>query len=77
MTPGIRMSRSRFVIVLASLASAWLAGACSAIKSGGETFNEPPSYKGPGCYDHKGRIEPTIRLKAECDVQGWVWKTEP
>ena len=37
----------------------------------------PPGYSGPGCYDHKGRIEPTIRSPGECAAATWVWRTAP
>lgn len=67
----------RFVIVAASLSSALLASACAGLKGGGEDFNKPPVYEGPGCYDNKGRFEPTIHIKRECDEQNWVWKTAP
>ena len=69
--------RHRFAILLAWLLPALMAGGCSGVKSGGETFNQAPVFEGPGCYDHKGRIERTIIIKAECDRQGWVWKTAP
>ncbi len=65
----------RIALVLPLLLWTLMTGACSSLKSGGETFNAPPVHEGPGCYDHKGRIERTITLKAECDRQGWVWKT--
>jgi hypothetical protein len=69
--------RHRFAFYLALLLPALMACGCSGLKSGGESFNQPPVYEGPGCYDHKGRIERTIIIKAECDRQGWVWKTAP
>ncbi len=62
--------------IAASLAALITAG-CSGVSSGGENFNKPAVYEGPGCYDHKNRIERTIGTKFECDKQGWVWKTAP
>ena len=55
----------------------WLAAGCSGIGGSGEKFNQPAVYEGPGCYDLKGRIDRTITLKAECDKQAWIWRTEP
>lgn len=39
----------------------------------------PPQagFSGPGCYDHKGVREPTIRTPGECNAAAWVWRTEP
>ena len=67
----------RMANVAACLLPALAAGACSSLQSGGENFNKPPVFEGTGCYDHKGRIERTIGMKAECDKQGVVWKTAP
>ena len=69
--------KKRIVNVLAALGPVLLIGACGGLKSGGENFNKAPVYEGPGCYDHKGRFEPTVRLKRECDELTWVWKTAP
>ena len=33
-----------------------------------------PGYVGPGCYDHKGLLEPTIRTPGECSAASWVWR---
>jgi hypothetical protein len=73
----VHRDHQRIVFLIASLSGTLLAGACSGISSSGETFNKPPVYEGPGCYDHKGRFEPTIRIKRECDEQNWTWKTAP
>jgi hypothetical protein len=73
----LHRDNQRIFSVLASLSCAMLAGACSGLSSSGEKFNKPPVYEGPGCYDHKGRFEPTILIKRECDEQNWVWKTAP
>ena len=54
-----------------------LAAGCTSLQGGGENFNKPAVYEGPGCYDFKNRIDRTITLKPECDKQGWVWRTEP
>lgn len=67
----------RIALVLPWLLLALVSSACSALQSGGANFNAPPVDEGPGCYDHKGRIERTILLKVECDRQGWVWKPAP
>lgn len=64
-------------LAAAALLAALLAGGCSSLKGGAENFNKPPVFEGTGCYDHKGRIDRTITLKVECDVQGWTWKTAP
>lgn len=58
-----------------ALLSALVAGACSSGGGGGlANFNTPAVYEGPGCYDHKNRIERSITTKAECDAVTWVWK---
>lgn len=67
----------RRAIAGAGLLGALLAAGCSGVSSGGENFNKPAVYEGPGCYDHKNRIERTITTPVECSVQGWVWKTAP
>lgn len=68
---------SKIVPLVACLLPALLAAACSGVSSGGETFNKPPVYEGPGCYDHKGRLERTITQPVECQRQSFVWKTSP
>jgi hypothetical protein len=55
---------------LATVACTSTGGTGSAI----ERFNAPPTYEGPGCYDHKNRLERTIRTQAECAAAAWVWK---
>ena len=30
-----------------------------------------------GCYDFRGRLEPTITNKAECDFRDWAWRERP
>lgn len=32
------------------------------------------SYK---CYDLKGRVEPSITTKADCDYNRWDWRVSP
>ena len=27
-----------------------------------------------GCYDLRGRLEPTIVTKSECEVRDWEWR---
>jgi hypothetical protein len=73
----VHRDRQRIVFLLAALSCALLAGACSGLSTSGENLNKPPVYMGPGCYDHKGRFEPTVRIKRECDELTWVWKTAP
>jgi hypothetical protein len=68
---------TRSAALAACLLPALLTGACSSFSSGGENFNKPAVYEGPGCYDHKGRMERTITQPVECQRQGWVWKTAP
>ena len=69
---------------VALLLTALLAGACTNFQS--EAPADPsvpvsPYAKpqqadfGPGCYDHRGRIERTITTAGECAVIGWVWRT--
>jgi hypothetical protein len=29
------------------------------------------------CYDVRGRIEPTIVTKAECELREWEWRERP
>jgi len=36
-----------------------------------------PGFSGPGCYDHRGVLEPTIRTPGECGAAAWIWRTEP
>ena len=62
----------RSIAALFALLCALAAGACS---SGYDGINSGSADTGPGCYDHKGRIERTITTRAECDTQGWTWKT--
>ena len=70
--------------LLAVLMSALLAVACSNFQR--EAPADPsvpfsPYAKpqqadfGPGCYDHRGRIERTITTAGECAVIGWVWRS--
>jgi hypothetical protein len=61
----------RTIATLCALLGALSIGACS---SGVDGVNSGPPDTGPGCYDHKGRIERTIPTRAECDTQGWIWK---
>ena len=56
-----------FTLATLALSSMLLTAGCGTPK--------PPGYVGPGCYDHKNRIEATIRSKAECDRQDWTWRT--
>ena len=30
---------------------------------------------GPGCYDHRGRLERTITTAMECAAVTWVWRS--
>ena len=62
----------RTIATLCALLGALAAGACS---SGYDGLNSGPPDTGPGCYDHKGRIERTITTRAECDRQDWTWKS--
>jgi hypothetical protein len=48
--------------------------AVCACSSGYDGLNSGPPDTGPGCYDHKGRIERTIATRAECEHQDWIWK---
>ncbi len=64
----------KHIVAVLTLLSAVLASACASGGSAFDTFNAPPAYEGPGCYDHKNRIERTVRSKAECDVLTWTWK---
>jgi len=60
--------------LMLALMSALVASACT---SGGgflESINSAPPDTGPGCYDHKNRIERTITTAAECATMSWVWK---
>ncbi len=68
---------TRRAIAGVSLLGALLAAGCSGVGSGWDNFNKPSAFEGPGCYDHKNRIERTITTPVECGVQGWVWKTAP
>ena len=59
---------------LLALLSALVASACASGGTALDNFNTPAVYEGPGCYDHKNRIERTVRSKVECDILTWVWK---
>lgn len=39
----------------------------------------PPQegFVGPGCYDHRNRIVPTVHTPGECAANTWVWRTQP
>ena len=70
--------------LLALLMSALLAGGCSSFQRDAPgdpsafqspyTKQQPPDF-GPGCYDHRGRIERTITTAAECANLTWVWRS--
>lgn len=63
---------------VAAPVAALVAVAAAAFASGCSSFNEQPSgFVGVGCYDHRNRIEPTIRTQGECRAAAWVWRTEP
>jgi hypothetical protein len=64
---------TRGVAVLALLC-ALVAGACTGGGSALDNFNKPAEYQGPGCYDHKNRLERTVKSRTECDVLTWTWK---
>lgn len=53
----------------AAMAGTALLAACGA----------PPQegFVGPGCYDHRNRIVPTIQTPGECAANTWVWRTQP
>ncbi len=66
----------KHITFLLALLSALAASACA---GGGnswfETLNEPaPPPTGPGCYDNKGRLVPTIVTPGECEFAAWTWK---
>jgi len=58
----------RLAAALLVLLSALVTGACG-------TPKESPPPTGAGCYDTKGRLEPTIRSAGECATNNWTWKT--
>ena len=67
----------KHIALLVALLSVLVASACSSGSGGrGSTnFNTPRRpYEGPGCYDHKNRIERTVRTQSECEALTWVWK---
>ncbi len=65
----------KHIALLVALLSALVASACSSGSGGGlANFNTPAAYEGPGCYDHKNRIERTVRTQSECEALTWVWK---
>jgi hypothetical protein len=59
---------------VAALLAVIALGACSSSASLA-TFNAPPTYEGPGCYDHRNRLERTVKTRAECEVLTWTWKS--
>ena len=64
----------KHIALLVALLAALVASACSSGGGGLAGFNKPAEYEGPGCYDHKNRIERTVRTKAECEILTWTWK---
>ncbi len=75
----------RSVVTLpALLISALLAGACTNMQRDPPVDPNAPNSPytrpqqadfGPGCYDHRGRIERTITTEAECARVTWVWRS--
>ncbi|MBX3704712.1 MAG: hypothetical protein KF822_13130 [Steroidobacteraceae bacterium] len=67
----MRPRSSRLFCALVIAASAALGAGCGT--------KAPPQtgFVGVGCYDHRNRIEPTIRSPGECRAASWVWRTEP
>lgn len=66
-------------LFVAAVVSALAATACTSGGSRGgggflDSINSAPPDTGPGCYDHKNRLERTIVTAAECAAQDWVWK---
>ena len=70
-------------LLLALLVSALLASACTNLQRDAPVEPSAPQSPyakqqpvdfGPGCYDHRGRIERTITTAAECATMGWVWR---
>jgi hypothetical protein len=49
-------------------------GACASGGAAFDNFNAPAAYEGPGCYDHKNRIERTVKTRTECETLTWTWK---
>ncbi len=66
----------KHVALLVALLSVLGTGACSS--KGGSPLDAinapPPPDTGPGCYDHKNRIERTVKTRSECEALTWVWK---
>jgi hypothetical protein len=67
--PARRRSQRPAALWLAALALPLLGAGCStAGPAGNARF---------GCYDFRGRLEPTITNKAECDFRDWAWRERP
>ncbi len=64
----------KHLVAVVALLTVLVLGACSSGSSAFDNFNTPAAYEGPGCYDHKNRIERTVRTKAECEILTWTWK---
>lgn len=62
---------------LRRIAVALAAAAAAAFAAGCATNPQPVGFVGVGCYDHRNRLEPTIRTPGECRAAAWVWRTEP
>jgi hypothetical protein len=64
----------RTVAAMLALLCTMVVGACAEGRAPLDAINSAPPDTGPGCYDHKGRIEHTITMRVECEYQGWTWK---
>jgi hypothetical protein len=64
----------KHVALLVALVSVLVTGACAGGGAAFDNFNPPAAYEGPGCYDHKNRIERTVKTRGECEALTWVWK---
>lgn len=53
-----------------------LVSVCAAFVTGCGTPPQP-GFAGPGCYDHRNLLVPTVHSPGECAESTWTWRTEP
>jgi hypothetical protein len=55
-------------------AALWLAVLALPLLGAGCTTTAPEDRTRFACYDVRGRIEPTIATRAECERREWNWR---
>lgn len=64
-----RLAKRCAVLCLAAMVLPLLATGCTTAAPTGQTRF--------ACYDVRGRLEPTIVTKSECEVREWEWRERP